>query len=265
MYDKDNWVYNLVEAYGRKGRRLEFKPVDVSPYTDGMLFNKGEKVILMSATILDKHAFCESLGISSDDACFISVPSPFPAGSRPVVSVPVGKMSYREIESTLPKLRDMIKQLIDQHPNEKGIIHCHTYKIANYLKKNIKSRRLLVHSSDNRDEVLQKHISSNTATVLLTPSMTEGVDLKDDLSRFQILCKIPYPYLGDKIVKKRMHKWKWWYSLQTAKSIIQSIGRSVRNEKDFAVTYILDSDWIQFYSRNKDLFPSDFHDCYKKI
>jgi Rad3-related DNA helicase len=93
--------------------------------------------------------------------------------------------------------------------------------------------------------------------------MTEGVDLVDDASRFQIICKIPYPYLGDKLVVKRMNRWKWWYPLQTAKTIVQSIGRSVRNSTDYAVTYILDSDWNTFYGKNKKYFPDDFEKCIK--
>ena len=88
--------------------------------------------------------------------------------------------------------------------------------------------------------------------------MTEGVDLKGDASRFQILCKVPYPYLGDKLIRKRMNKWKWWYPLQTIKSIVQAVGRSIRTKDDRAITYILDSDWDRFYSRNKELFPDDF-------
>ena len=91
--------------------------------------------------------------------------------------------------------------------------------------------------------------------------MTEGVDLEGDASRFQIVCKVPYPYLGDKLVKKRMNKWPWWYPFQTAKTVIQSVGRSVRSESDTAVTYILDADWERFYERNKKLFPSDFRTC----
>ena len=91
--------------------------------------------------------------------------------------------------------------------------------------------------------------------------MTEGVDLADDISRFQILCKVPYPYLGDKLIKKKMNKWKWWYSLETAKTIVQSIGRSVRNSDDFAVTYILDEDWGYFFNKNKSVFNEDFRSC----
>jgi len=91
--------------------------------------------------------------------------------------------------------------------------------------------------------------------------MTEGVDLHGDLSRFQVICKVPYPYLGDKLVKKKMHKWKWWYPRQTVKTIVQSTGRSVRNADDFAITYILDADWNYFFYKNKNMFPDDFLNC----
>ena len=173
-------------------------------------------------------------------------------------------MSSREIDNTLPKLVEAVKSIMKQHKGQKGIIHCHTFKIANHLKKAIRSKRLLVHDSSNRDEILRKHIDGKADTILLSPSMTEGVDLKDDASRFQILCKVPYPYLGDKLVKKRMYKWKWWYPLQTTKKVIQSVGRSVRNEEDFAVTYILDQDWDRFYSKNKSMFPQTFQEALKK-
>ena len=93
--------------------------------------------------------------------------------------------------------------------------------------------------------------------------MTEGVDLRGELSRFQIVCKIPYPYLGDKLIRKKMNRWKWWYPLQTAKTIIQSVGRSVRSKEDFATTYILDEDWFRFYNSNRDLFPKDFQKAIK--
>ena len=141
---------------------------------------------------------------------------------------PAGKMSASHIDNTLPKLATMVTAILEEHKDEKGIIHCHSYKIAKYLKNNIKSRRLLIHNSENRDEILQKHIDSKKDTVLLSPSMAEGVDLKGDLSKFKIICKVTFPYLGDAIVKKRMNKRETWYTLQTAKTIVQSVGRSVR-------------------------------------
>ena len=203
LYSSDNWVLNEIAADGRSGRKVEFKPIDVAPFADEMLLSFGDRVLLMSATILDAEAFIELLGIEKDQCAFISMPTPFPIENRPVFYSGMGKMSSRTIETTLPKMAEAVKAILEQHKNEKGIIHCHSYRVANYLKKNIRSRRLLSHNSENRERILEKHKKSKSATVLLSPSMTEGVDLHGDLSRFQIVCKIPYPYLGDKLVRKK--------------------------------------------------------------
>jgi ATP-dependent DNA helicase DinG len=261
VYDKDNWVMNVLPASGKKGRRLEFKVIDVAPFSEDNLFRFGDRVLLMSATILNSEAFCEGLGISKDQVAVIEIPSPFPAENRPILYSPVGKMSRSEIDQTLPKMAKTIKMLLEHHKDEKGIIHTHTYRIANYLRDNIRDSRILIHDSANREHTLQQHHDSSRPTVLLSPSMTEGVDLKGDDGRFQIICKIPYPYLGDPLIKKRMNRWKWWYSLQTAKSIVQSSGRSVRSMDDHAVTYILDEDWRVFFGRNKHMFPATFREA----
>lgn len=258
IQDPDNWVFEEVAAFGQKMRSFSFKPIDISQYARENLFRMGRRVLMLSATILNKEAFCGSLGLNEDDVAFISIPTPFPVENRPILCFPVGNMGADHIDQTLPKMLKMVKKILDEHPKEKGIIHCHTYKIANYLKSNLRSDRILIHDSTDRDKVLQDHMTSKKPTVLLSPSMTEGVDLKGDASRFQVLCKIPYPSLGDKIVRKRMNKWKWWYPLQTSKTIIQSIGRSVRSSDDYAVTYILDADWERFFSRNQDMFPESF-------
>jgi Rad3-related DNA helicase len=261
MYDKDNWVYELVKTDVRGSYKATFKPIDVSAYSEDSLFRLGDKIIIMSATIMNKSIFCKTLGISEKDASFISIPSPFDAKKRPVVFSPVGSMSAKVIDVTLPKLAKAVEEIMIHHKNEKGIIHCKTFKIANYIKSNISSDRFIIHTSENRDEMLRMHIKSKKPTILLSPSMTEGVDLKDSSSRFQIICKVPYPYLGDRLVKKRMNKFPGWYNLQTAKTIVQAAGRSVRSVDDYAVTYILDSDFERFISRNRSLFPDDFLNC----
>ena len=173
-------------------------------------------------------------------------------------------MSSKAIDDTLPRMVQAVKAIMAEHKNEKGIIHCHSYRVANYLKKNIRSTRLLIHNSETRERILEKHMKAKKPTVLISPSMTEGVDLKGDLSRFQVICKVPYPYLGDKLVRKKMNKWKWWYPLQTAKTIVQAVGRSVRSSEDSAVTYILDSDFEMFYNRNRSMFPKGFKESLQK-
>jgi Rad3-related DNA helicase len=260
VYNPKSWVMNLEKKLYGQGKttnimsRFEFKTVDVSPYCEKHLFSKAPKILMMSATIVDKDIFCESIGLKPSEVAYMKKHSPFSDENRPIHFMPVGSMSKNKIDSTLPILVEAIKMLLDKHKEDKGIIHTVNYKISKYLIDSIKSDRLLSHDASNRDKVLKDHINSENATVLISPSMMEGVDLSDNLSRFQIICKVPFPYLGDEVVKKRLEKNETWYSYATAKSLIQSLGRSIRNENDFAISYILDSDWTNFFNKNKRMF-----------
>jgi ATP-dependent DNA helicase DinG len=263
IYEKDNWVFDI-EKTNEKYAKFIFKPIDISAYAKDYLLQYADYVIFMSATIVSHEGFSISLGLPHEETIFIKKGSPFDPKNRPVLYCPAGSMSYRNIDNTLPKMAKMIEVIMDNHKNQKGIIHTHSNKIAYYFKNNIKSSRLLVATGENREKMLKKHLNSKQPTILISPSMTEGVDLKGNLSEFQILCKIPYPFLGDKVTKKKMNKWSWWYNTQTVRTIIQSLGRSIRNEFDTAVTYILDEDWRIIKSRSRDYFPADFFDSYQE-
>ena len=73
--------------------------------------------------------------------------------------------------------------------NHKAVIHTTPYKQLNF-RENISQtnkRRLLVTDPEiQRDEVIAEHVNSTKPTVLISPSSHTGLDLKDDLSRFQI-------------------------------------------------------------------------------
>jgi ATP-dependent DNA helicase DinG len=91
-----------------------------------------------------------------------------------------------------------------------------------------------------------------------------GIDLKDDLSRFQIITMVPYPDLGDKWISRKMRSFdnkmegKKWNVWQTALRIVQAYGRSIRSKHDWAITYILDSNFKWLVRKNASLFPTWF-------
>lgn len=267
QYEPENWVLNIDIVPGKNNkshRRFVFKPIDVSSYATNKLFNYGKHVLLLSATIIDKNSYCESLGISQGSYSYKRIDSPFDVTNRPIHILSIGSMSRRNLDETLPRLKEAVELLLSSHLKEKGIIHCTNYKIAKFLFENINSPRLLIHDSFNREATITKHCQSVEPTVLLSPSMTEGLDLSGDKSRFQIICKIPFPYLGDKVVKQKMKNNNSWYDSKTIKTIIQAVGRSVRNVDDYATTYVLDSDWNYFYDRSQHMFPKDFIDSIQK-
>lgn len=263
LYRADNWVMNFYDNPDLTKRKLEFKPIDVSQFTNDILFSLGSAVIIMSATILDPHKYAQQVGIPLDLYSHIKIESPFAPENKPIIYAPMGKMTMNAIEQTLPNIAKAVTAILKRHPEMKGVIHCHSYKILNYLKSNLKDKRLLFQDDKNKEKILAKHHISTVPTFLVSPSMSEGVDLKDDLSRVQIVCKLPFPYLGDKLIQKRKEKWDWWYNYETAKTLIQMFGRSIRNENDYAITYILDESWERFYQMNSFLFPADFKKQFK--
>lgn len=256
-YNPNSWILNVSNTEDT----VELKPLYASEYTHKLLYSKVDKVLLMSSTILSKDDFCKYNGIPLDNVGYISLESPFPAKNRPINVFNIGKMSKDNISKTLPNIALAVTDILEHHSNDKGIIHSHTYDIAQYLNNNVKSDRLLLHKSDDRVETLRQHIISSKPSVLVSPSFTEGVDLFADLSRFQIIVKVPFPYLGDNYIRAKKDTTNGWYNWMTIKGLIQSYGRSIRDYDDYAETYILDSDFTWFYSRNKDLFPKWYRDA----
>jgi len=117
-YNPRDWVFNAGE------NTIEFKPVDISRHTDFHLFKHSPKILMLSATILDFDFYCDTLGIDKSQAAFRSFDSPFDAANRPIHYVPVGKMNAGEIDKTLPSLVEMVREIMKQHPKDKGVIHC---------------------------------------------------------------------------------------------------------------------------------------------
>lgn len=256
-FNPDEWVINREARKDNRGQRvsLQFKPIDAVAWAEPYLLRFGEKRLMMSATVLDKQAFCRSLGLDEARTEYVALPSTFPVENRPIHYTPVGKMSMRDIDDTLPRLTQAVKALLDAHKDEKGIIHCASFKVANHLRDTVGSKRLLVHGSDDRDAVLLQHSVSKEPTVLVSPSMCEGVDLHDDLARFQVIAKVPFPSLGDKALKKRCDRDPWYYQYLTVRSFVQALGRSVRHDKDHCVSYVLDGCFGTFLRQNKRTIP----------
>lgn len=267
IYSRDEFDVEWVVEKNRTqaGTSITFKPVTIAPFAEDFIFNYGERVLMLSATILDPATYLRSLGIAPHEAEVIKVNSEFPPENRPIFVRPVARMTRHYVDQDLPKLVDEIANIMDAHPDQKGIIHAHTYRIAAFiaqkLPKKYKSRIITHTNASERDAAYDKHSTSKKPSVLLSPSMTEGVDLADDLSRWQVICKVPYPYLGDPQVKKRKDLDPAWYDWRTTLTVVQAYGRSIRSKEDFAVTYVLDADFKNFLKRQKDRLPEWFKEA----
>ena len=258
--DKDNWTLDISKNKNDKmysGIILEAKPVFGNKYMNEKIYKKYDHVIFMSAT-LEKEIFSYINGIDIKKTTYFNTPSPFNVNNRKIFYIKSGKMSYTAKKDTLKIQINYIKKILKKYNNKKGIIHTSNYEISNYIKDNIIDKRFIFHDSETRDIALEKHINSDYPSIIVSPSMGTGVDLIGDRSRFQIICKIPYPYLGSNNIKKRKEQYPAWYNYQTVSNLIQSCGRSVRSFDDYADTFILDSNFSDLLKYSGNYFPRWF-------
>lgn len=253
----ENWVVDPTLG------GVSFKPLKIDTYAKEMLFKHAETCLLMSATILDHRLFCKWLGIDYNKAYSIKVKSHFPASRRPVYIKPVGNMSQRSIKYTAPKTIPILKKIIEHHKREKGLIHTHNYKCQKYIMDHLNNPRLMGHTPVNREMKLMQFEKTTKPMVLVSPSMSEGVDLPYEKCQFQVIYKIPFPYLGDKQINKRKHIDPKWYAYKTIMTLIQAYGRGMRAEDDFCATYILDGNVNMLFNNPlyKALLPRGFKDA----
>ena len=259
-YDPDNFVIQeSQDSYG-KTSMVSIKPIEIGNYI-GRFFDRPHQIFL-SATI-NLQMFCRTMNIPESDCAFIEVPrSPFSVSSRKIHFHNVRKLNYRSTDQDYNAMFAKIKEILELHPDEKGLILTTTKRqcqdIANYFGDRI----VVAHegAGEGREEILQRHKNTSSPDVLTSPSFWYGVDLKDDLSRFQIILKAPYPSMGDRRTKIKSTRDPLWYQNKTMEKLLQGFGRSVRNDKDYAETHVLDESVVQVLERMKRFVPKAYYD-----
>ncbi|QLD89729.1 ATP-dependent DNA helicase [Natronomonas salina] len=244
---------------------ITVKPLDPARYLHHTVWDRGEKFALLSATILNKDAFCRGAGLDPDTVALVDVPHTFPVENRPLYDVTQGKMTYEDRDETLPKVARTVVRLMAKHPDEKGLIHAHSYAIADRLHELFDdfgvSARIRGHDRENRDAALSGWKRSDGADVFVSVKMEEALDLKGDLCRWQVLCKAPYPNTNDSRVAQRLEDDQWgWYYRTALRTVIQACGRVVRAPDDYGATYLADSSLLDLFERSRHDMPEWFEE-----
>lgn len=215
--------------------------------------------LLMSATFADPKSYLKDLALSN--AKYIKMASHFNFEKSPIYFYNERRMSYKHINDNLPWLYEMINNILEHHNNENGIIHTASYdlalKIFTGISQESRERILVYNGTEEKRQVLEL-LKVNKNKVISGPSLLEGLDLKDSWSRFAIFAKIPYLSLGDKFVATKLKINPEWYQWKAIINTLQGVGRTVRSETDWAVTYILDGSLADLIHKNRKAFPPEF-------
>lgn len=160
----------------------------------------------------------------------------------------------------LPKLINEINGIAEYHAEERGVIHA-TYQLSESLKSHLDSDRFIFHNRTDKKEKYEYFRSCGGNKILVACGMYEGIDLPEDLGRWQVIAKIPWPSLGNPAIQHLSKLDPDWYLWETAKITIQACGRICRTPDDFGITYCLDSSFNRLYRGGEHMMPVWFKEA----
>jgi Rad3-related DNA helicase len=253
--------WNVSEFIVEKTKEgVNISPLKVNKLAS-IMFKGIDKVVLLSATIINHAKVAESLGIGKDEYEFIDVKSGFDPKKSPIYTAPAKfDMTYGKIDKSLNKMINSVIELSDIHKKDNGLIHTHNFKITKALQDAVKgdSRFLFRDKFSTNEDILYEHFNNPSPTVLVSPSLAFGTSLDNEHGRFQIISKLPYLPMSDKRIKILSKRDFDWYQMKMWIKMIQMCGRCTRSEEDHSSTYIFDKSFLTAIARYDDKLPEWF-------
>lgn len=231
-----------------------------------------EHNLFMSATPIPKVVF-EKMFDLKNQVSYIEVPSDFPAERSPIYFNPVDTITEtraREIGASLlnqdlfkdrfqkdranseagwecldQKIANEILKIVEFFPDFPGVVPCNSYKRVSGIRKYLEHNDRFIwvtEGFESKDKVAEfrQRAQKGEAPILVSASISEGHSFDDDLSRLQIIPKMPFPSI-DGNMKILMNAYqKPYYESKTVATIQQMCGRSMRSKQDYCVTIVLD-------------------------
>ena len=223
---------------------------------------KTSKIVLFSATIGPTDI--DRMGLGTRRVKWIDAPSPIQAERRGIHTSFVGNMSYSTQDQNLDALVAKIKELREAHDGN-GFVHA-SYSLAQKLRSRFADCDWAVfHERDSKKKQQAYNrfaeVDPSEKKVMIGSGFTEGIDMKEDIARWQAIAKIPYPSLGDPAMRWVAQNKGDLYNWMVSRDIMQAAGRVCRSPDDFGLTFILDSSWDKWYNKTKTTLPKWFREA----
>lgn len=226
---------------------VTFSPDDVAPYAARKVWRRAPKVVLSSASLMPSTLL--SLGIKSTDVDRVDLPSTFDYSRRPILFVedkPRLRISRSTTDDTYEELQRRVGIICEAHKQAKGIIHSHSYDLNHRLSGAHPS--ILTHLP-GQPVPLDQFRRASAPSFLMSPTITEGIDLPYDDCRVIILPRMLFANPSDPVNAARMKRIPPYLDDLAAMGFIQAVDRGMRAEDDACVVYILDAHWTWWKRR----------------
>lgn len=256
--DDVEWVHTC----GDRPPKHLWRPLSAGPLV-GADWRRFDHVLLSSATFFGIPTLVRDLGLPGPWEV-VTVPDTFPPGNAPVRLTGTVRLNKERMAAELPTVVTELARIAHLHPSERGIIHCNSYMVREFIEANAPrpfSSRLVFHDRGDRNESLEEWKDDGRRnSVFVGVAMSEGLDLVGDQARWQVVIKAPFPNLGDPWVVRRRDRpgGRQWYEEQAITDMLQACGRVMRSRDDRGATYILDANADRLLRRHWTSLPEWF-------
>lgn len=214
---------------------------------------KIDRALIMSATLGNIDEYAKMLGLNQDDYSAYRIESTFDFTKSPIYLCKSGYLNFTNFNENINGvIKDCIYICENYHPNDFGIIHTSTFKISDMIRDEVllncnsetRSRFLFYKTPEEKEKcvamIVESQAKGGIPYIIVGASLYEGLDLKYDQGRFNIMVKVPFPGMDD-YGKAKMERMPFWYSRITIEKLVQAIGRTNRATDDWSKVYLLDS------------------------
>jgi DNA excision repair protein ERCC-2 len=275
--EMDQYAKLVVDATAGKNPRIEAFCLDPSVGTD--ILRDFHSTIHMSGTLEPLEEYRDSLGLS-DNTELIGFKSPFPTTNRKILYVSDVTTKYDEMikdDKIMDRMMKHVSDICNTFPKNTMIFFpsfnimstfrrneeiCKINRCVFFEEQKMSQSSLMDLVSDFKD--YGDNDSDGAALFsVMGGRISEGMDFPAKQLEIAIIIGIPYPkptarqrglqrYYDLKFNKG----WEYTVEAPTARKLLQSIGRLIRDKNDKGVAVILDRRAIRFKKYIKDITES---------
>jgi len=253
----NNWVTDVNDKTGA----IKLQPIWVGKFKE-KVFRHAKYVLLMSGTI-NKYTL-NYLGVRYEECDYSEWDYVFPRERSPIYWVHTATMTEGECRKTPSNYNvwaSKVNQIATPYMDNgySGVVHTVSYdralKLIELLPEKLRAR-IITNAPVNGKKMFTNKVMEEYTTraangegvLFISPSLSTGHDLKDELCRFNIIGKIPFEPGKGNLMKARRELDRMYGNNRAAQSMMQMVGRGNRNVNDWCAHYILD-DSIQWFMK----------------
>ncbi len=275
--DINHYAKLVVDSHDGKNPRIEAYCLDPSIGTE--VIRNFHSSIHMSGTLEPLEEYRDSIGLPEDTE-LVAYPSAFPKKNRLVLYVSDVTTKYDEIskhKENTEQLKTYVTNICNTFPKNtmvffpsfnvmalfRNIDQYNKLKRCLFVEEQAMSQTALMELVSEFKEKGSENKGGATLFSVIGGRISEGMDFPAQQLELAVIVGIPYPkptarqrgllrYYDLKFGKG----WEYTVEAPTARKLLQSIGRLIRNETDKGVAVILDRRAVRFKRYIKDLVES---------